>query len=210
MQGLNRFEWDMRYPDAAGLDGAMTFVVGPVAKPGNYQATLNHGDVTQTVSFEIRKDPRLSATDADLAAQFDLLLAIRDKQTAVHETANAIKKMKADIQSWAERAEEGSALSVSCNAVSSKLTAVEDTLVQVKGATFFDMNHEARLADQLGNLPSVIASADTRPTQQAMDAYNEYGTQADAAISAFEAILGDDLQALNDLIQASDLPAISR
>ncbi|MCB0007775.1 MAG: hypothetical protein KDE04_15020, partial [Anaerolineales bacterium] len=89
------------------------------------------------------------------------------------------------------------------------LTSVEDVLINTKGATFFDMNHEARLADQLSNLPSVVSSADTRPTQQAQDAFGEYAAIADSAIAAFDAILGDDLQALNDLIQSAQLPAIT-
>ena len=207
--GLNRFQWDMRYPDAKGLEDAMTFTTGPVAKPGTYRATLTVGDDSQTVNFAIQKDPRIPASEADLAAQFDLLIAIRDKQTAVHETANAIKKLKAQIDGWSSRAEDGSALAASCQSVSDKLTSVEDVLVQTKGATFFDMNHEAKLSDQLSNLPSVVASADTAPTQQAVDAFAEYGAKADEAISAYNAILGDDLQALNDLIASSTLPAIT-
>ena len=207
--GLNRFEWDMRYENAKPLEGELTFIFGPIARPGSYQARLDVGESSQTVSFEIRKDPRIAASEEDLKAQFDLLISIREKQTAVHETAGAIKKVKAQIAEWGTRAEEGSPLAESCEAVTNKLTNVEDILVQTKGGSFFDMNHESRLANQLSNLPMVVSSADTAPTQQSIDAYEENAAKADAAIDAFNAIMGDDLQALNDLIRAAEIPAIS-
>ena len=207
-QGFNRFEWDMRYENAKPLEGVLSFIFGPVAQPGSYQARLDVGDSSQTVPFVIQKDPRIPASEEDLKAQFDLLLSIRDKQSAVHETANKIKMLKEQIKVWGEKAEEGSSLAASCEAVSGKLSNVEDVLVNVKGGSFFDMNHASRLADQLGNLPAVVSSADTAPTQQSVDAYAEFAAEADAAIDAFNAIMGDDLQALNELIAASQVPAI--
>ncbi|MFK7803929.1 MAG: WD40/YVTN/BNR-like repeat-containing protein, partial [Anaerolineae bacterium] len=207
--GLNRFEWDMRYENAKPLEGEMIFIFGPTAQPGSYSARLDVGEESQTVSFEILKDPRIPASGADLKAQFDLLLSIRDKQSAVHETAGAIKKIKAQIAEWGAKAEEDSPLAKSCEAVANKLTNVEDVLVQTKGGSFFDMNHESRLANQLSNLPMVVSSADTAPTQQSIDAYAEAAAIADSAIDAFNAIMGDDLAALNDLIRAADVPAIA-
>ncbi|MCB0014384.1 MAG: hypothetical protein KDE34_20865, partial [Anaerolineales bacterium] len=116
--GLNRFEWDMRYPGAKPIEGMeisnLAPPMGPVARTGRYQARLTAGSTELTVPFEIRKDPRIPASDEDLAAQFDLLLAIRDKQTAVHETINGIKKLKAQIEDWSARAAEGSAVAASC------------------------------------------------------------------------------------------------
>src|SRR5204862_1965240 len=62
--GLNRFEWDMRYPDASlpppgtNLFGAS--VRGPQVVPGTYQVRLTAGGTTQTQSFVIRKDTSTS------------------------------------------------------------------------------------------------------------------------------------------------------
>ena len=57
--GLNRFVWDMRYPDASPLAGPDTKkgTNGPLAPPGPYQVVLEVGTQTWRQSFEICKDP---------------------------------------------------------------------------------------------------------------------------------------------------------
>ncbi|ETX05246.1 MAG: hypothetical protein ETSY2_24100, partial [Candidatus Entotheonella gemina] len=75
--GTHRFEWNMRYADARAVAGDKSTerdLAGPVAPPGPYQVELRVGEESQRASFEIRTDPRLSATPDDLQAQFDLLI----------------------------------------------------------------------------------------------------------------------------------------
>ena len=206
--GLNRFEWNMRYANAAKLDGAPMSMPGPIAKPGSYQARLTVGDDAQTVSFEIRKDPRIAASNEDLAAQFDLLMKIRDKTSDVANTVNKLRKVRSQVESWKERADSESELAALGGQVIEHLTKVEQTLVQAKGASFFDMSNAAKVADQLANLPSVVASADTYPTKQAIEAYEEYAEQADEAIADFEAIVAEGVPTLNAAIKSAEIPAI--
>jgi hypothetical protein len=107
--GLNRFLWDMRYPDAetvpgdsAGVGGA----TGPLAKPGTYQAHLQLGDETWTTTFEIIKDPRLTTAQDAFEAQFDLLMAIRDKLSETHRGVKRLRSIRAQVESWGKRAAE--------------------------------------------------------------------------------------------------------
>src|SRR6185369_2418509 len=77
--GLNRFVWDMRYPEATRFPGLIMWAAstsGPRAVPGTYQVKLTVDGKTMTQSFEIKKDPRLETTPADFAKQLDLLLKI--------------------------------------------------------------------------------------------------------------------------------------
>src|SRR5262249_18928079 len=63
--GLNRFDWDLRYPDASRFKGLILWgggLQGPTVVPGTYQVRLTAGGKSQTRSFEIRKDPRLATT----------------------------------------------------------------------------------------------------------------------------------------------------
>ncbi len=93
--GMNSFEWDLRYPDAHGIEGD-TYLAGgnlrgPLAVPGRYRVKLTAGGRSQTQEFEIRKDPRLSTTIDDYQKQFDLLIAIRDKLSAADDAINEIR-----------------------------------------------------------------------------------------------------------------------
>ncbi|MGB1253039.1 MAG: WD40/YVTN/BNR-like repeat-containing protein, partial [Candidatus Promineifilaceae bacterium] len=206
--GLNRFEWNMRYDNASRLDGAPMSMPGPIAKPGMYQARLTVGENVQTVALEIQKDPRISASDDDLAAQFDLLMQVRDKLSEIAETVNKLRKVRSQIEVWKARADEASDLVKLGAQVIDGLTKVENTLVQAKGASFFDMNNAAKVAEQLFNLPSVIASADTHPTKQSIEAYAEYAAQADEAIAEFETIIAEGIPTLNAAIKSAEIPAI--
>ena len=54
---MHRYVWDMRYPDAHGIEGG-TFLAGgnlrgPVAAPGTYQVRLKAGGQTFTQPLRI-------------------------------------------------------------------------------------------------------------------------------------------------------------
>ena len=101
--GMNNFNWNMRYPDAARFDGLIMWagtVTGPMAPPGAYSVRMTAGTVTQTYPFRIKKDPRSDATDADLQAQFKMLLAIRDRTTDANMSVRASTCASTDSGTW--------------------------------------------------------------------------------------------------------------
>ncbi len=63
--GMHRFVWDFH----TGSDG-------PLAPPGTYVVTLGASGATYRQTLELRRDPRVRATDADLAAQYQLAAEI--------------------------------------------------------------------------------------------------------------------------------------
>ena len=97
--GMNRFEWDMRYPDAHALEGEMHLaggnLRGPLAVPGSYRVRLTTDSGTQEQTFAILKDPRLSTTDAEYQKQLTFLLAVRDKLSETHDAINQIRHVLA-------------------------------------------------------------------------------------------------------------------
>ena len=82
---MNRLQWDLRYPyaeevtgyhapiAAGGLDDS---VEGPVVVPGTYQVVLDYGGQKTQQNFMVSLDPRLHATQQDLAAHLELDLQI--------------------------------------------------------------------------------------------------------------------------------------
>src|SRR5262249_9680286 len=65
--GMNRFVWNMRYPDATRVPGAIFWagdITGPLAAPGHYSVQLTVSEESQTQPFEILRDPRVAATQA--------------------------------------------------------------------------------------------------------------------------------------------------
>src|SRR5262249_3564239 len=105
-QGYNRFVWDLRHAPAhkvPGDKGTEEMLTGPQVPPGRYQAVLQVGDVTLTSSIEVRKDPRVAATQEDLEAQHRLLLRIRDLLSETHDAINAMRDLRGQLVGWRRR-----------------------------------------------------------------------------------------------------------
>ncbi|HLJ51177.1 MAG TPA: hypothetical protein VKU01_34450 [Bryobacteraceae bacterium] len=89
--GTNRFDWDLRYPEAHPIEGethlAGGSLRGPMAVPGNYRVRIG----SQEQSFAILKDPRLPTTDKEYSEQFQFLISVRDKESEINDAINRIR-----------------------------------------------------------------------------------------------------------------------
>ncbi len=93
--GMNRFVWNMHYPDAESFKGMVLWwgnLRGPKALPGKYWVRLKVGEKTQMTTFEILADPRMEASPEELKKQFDFLRMAQDKVTETHTAIKNIRK----------------------------------------------------------------------------------------------------------------------
>ena len=216
--GLNRFTWDMRYPDAGWVDGYITdsgILSGPMAAPGHYQARLTVGDQTQTVTFEIEKDPRISASQEDLDAQFALLCQIRDKVSEIHQAVNQLTSIRQQLGEWNGRARKLAApnheeLTRQTTALIAELDATLGELIETHSAEDDDtLRFPVKLNVKLAALMGVVASADAAPTQQAREVWDALSAQTDTQLARLRALQDGELAAINTLIRAASLPAVA-
>jgi hypothetical protein len=217
--GLNRFVWNLRYPDARGVPGDVTTersLTGPLAPPGTYQVQLSVGGQTYPAAFELRKDPRVSATPADFAAQFSLLLRIRDKLSETHDAINRLRSICQQVEDWLRRAEAvsngqtaGAVVAQAASGIKEKLTAIEAELIQSRALVQQDqLNFPTRLNAKLSGLTSVVASADGVPTRQAYEVFHDLSTRIDQQLMQVQEVIDADVAAFNELIRTSAIPAI--
>jgi hypothetical protein len=216
--GLNRFVWNLRYPDARGVPGDVTTersLTGPLAPPGAYQVQLDVSGQTYRASFELLKDPRVRATQADFEAQFNLLLRIRDKLSETHDAINQLRSVRQQVEEWVRRAEglpndqATEAVGKAATGMKEKLTAIEAELIQSRARVQQDqLNFPTRLNAKLSGLTSVVASADGAPTQQSYEVFRELSTRIDQQLIQLQEVIEKDVVAFNDLIRKSDLPAV--
>ena len=217
-EGMNRFVWNLRYPDARGVPGDATTersLTGPLAAPGTYQVQLSLGAETYTASFALRKDPRVAATQADFDAQFDLLLRIRDKLSETHDAINRLRSIRQQVEDWGHRAESvltgqaAEAVGSAATGIKAKLTAIEEELIQSRARVQQDqLNFPSRLNAKLSALTSVVASADGAPTQQSYDVFRDLSRRIDQQLLQLQKVIDADLAAFNELIRQSAIPAI--
>lgn len=213
--GCNRFIWDMRYADALTVDGMILWFAetdGPRAVPGTYKVKLTAGDYSQEQSFEILKDPRSSATLEEMQAQFDFLIANRDKMTETHETIVEIREVREQLKSVKERIgddEKMKEIGKMAQQIDSAMTKIEEALYQTKNRSSQDpLNFPIRLNNKLGHVGALSAIGDFQPTKQAIQVQQELSAEIDQHVSQWSQIKQKDLQDFNQKVREMQVDAV--
>ncbi len=213
--GMNRFVWNMRYPDATNVPGAIFWagsVDGPIAAPSQYQVRLTVGDTTQTVPFEIRKDPRVAATQEDLDAQFALLLKIRDQLTRTSDGINRLRDVRTQVEGWEKRVEgreDAADVRDAATALKKTLTDIDEELIQVRSKALEDpLNFPVKLNNKLASLSGAVASADTAPAQQTYAVYDDLANKIGLHLITLATVIETDVAEFNQLVSKLSIPAI--
>jgi hypothetical protein len=216
--GLNRFTWDMRYPDAHGIEGGTLLaggnLRGPVAAPGTYRVTLKVGNQTLAESAEIRKSPRSSATQEDLQSQFDFLTEVRDRLSETNDAVNTIRALQKDVTEVLNRAKstnQGGAVV----AAGDKLTAgLQSVLLELYEPRYTGQDDQMlifplKLNNRIAGLQGYASGADAAPTTQAFSVFQELSKQLDGELSRLKTILNTDVPEFNKLLQSRGLPTVT-
>jgi photosystem II stability/assembly factor-like uncharacterized protein len=209
--GFNRFAWNLRYPEAKRFDGLVLWsggTEGPRAVPGRYTVRLTVGeDAPLTTTAVLEKDPRSTTTQAELQAQFDLLLGANRKLSEVHEQIERIREVRKQLTDVRTRAKDDKAIVDAAKDLDKKMTAIEEALYQTKNRSSQDpLNFPIRLNDKLAGVASSASSGDFAPTAQQRAVYAQLVEKIDAQLAALRAIWEKDLPALNALVK--DVPAV--
>jgi len=211
-QGLNRFVWDTRYPDAKDFKGLIMWagsVRGPAAPPGSYKVRLTAGGVTRTESFAIVRNPQIHATDADLQEQFTLASQINAKVGAANEAVLKIRGLKDQIADRAAKAKDAK-VSASGDALTAKLTDVEGEIYQYRNRSGQDpLNFPIKLNNKLAALQSIVEVGDYKPTDQSYLVFKDLSAQLDKQLARLDALLKTDVAAFNIQIARKKLPPVA-
>jgi hypothetical protein len=215
--GLNRFVWDMRYPDAVAIpEDRATFnpprvnlLLGPVAPPGRYQVQLKIGGLTQTRSFEIVKDPRVRATQRDLEAQFRLLLQIRDRLSETHQAVLRCRDVRRQLEEIVRRAEgrpEAAEAVRAARELAERLRAIEAELWREDADS--PLAPPSALNFRLAALSTFVDSADYVPARQHRAVFRDLSARVEHHLRALRRIYRAELPAFNRLARRSGLPVV--
>jgi photosystem II stability/assembly factor-like uncharacterized protein len=198
--GMNRFVWNLRYEGTPRVKDYYLFEYeggskGPMALPGKYQAKLTVDGTTLTAPLELKLDPRVKVSPADLEKQFATLIEIRGELTRVYTAANQIMDLRAELQDLRTRVKLPEA-----QALDEKLGALQDRLLNVKiKANEDSLNYGLGVDGDLASLALTVDSeSDSAPTEAALIQFEK--TKAE---------LAQYMKRWSD-IQQSDLPALER
>jgi hypothetical protein len=207
---MNRFVWDLRYPDATRFPGLIMWagnVRGPRIVPGKYQVRLTVDGQTQMQQFEVKKDPRTPTTPDDFQKQLALALQIRDKLSQANDGVIKIREAKRQLEKYA--GSDNKAVAEAAKGFSKQLTAIEQELYQTKNQSNQDpLNYPIKLNNKLAALGGVVGATDVAPTSQSTMVYEDLASGVNAQIARLDRLLRDEMAAFNKLVRDQGIPAI--
>jgi photosystem II stability/assembly factor-like uncharacterized protein len=206
-KGMNRLQWDLTFkgPDiTSGTILAYGYKDGPAAPTGTYSVRLTYDGKTFTQTFKVDKDPRWTATDADLQAQYDLSKQAMDELNRAHLEIRQMRAIKTQVDAVlakATKAGKDTELKKLADALKKKLTDLEEELIQTKNKAGQDpINYPPMFDDQLDWLYLVVNSQDAKPTDGCYELYRDLKKQGDGFANRLNEIISVDLKAFNDQV----------
>ncbi len=174
--GMNHFQWDLRYTDAAEVTGfdapedadVDNSVDGPVVVPGRYTVTLAYGGEKLAAPFEVSLDPRIQVGPDALAKRLAF-------QRQIHGTLDsldtALNQAIAARDSLSRAGRDSTALA--------PLTRAIDALVQLKiSSSEGDLVFEPKLRTHLGLLAGEVDMSYTAPDSAEVAVYKMMAREA--------------------------------
>jgi photosystem II stability/assembly factor-like uncharacterized protein len=215
--GLNEATWNLRYERAEDFKGMILWsgggMNGPKAVPGQYTVRLVVDQDSTETGFQLLADPRSESTQADLQAQFDFLIEVRDKLTETHKGIKRIRAARAQIKGVMDRVPDDHAdrdtLEAASDSILDQLKEIEETLYQTKNRSGQDpLNFPIRLNNKLAAVGGTAASGDYRPADQQVAVRDLLVEQIDEQLARLGVVMGDELDAFNALVREANIPAV--
>ncbi|MCF6167344.1 glycosyl hydrolase [Lutibacter sp.] len=216
-KGANQFNWNMQYPDAEKVKGMILWwasLNGPKALPGDYSVKLaKNGKMVSEQTFKLLKDPRSTASDDDLLAQFNFILEIQEKLTEIHKTLKNITKVKKQVKQLKAAIsdkEKNKEIIDLADKIVKELTEYENVLYQTKSKSNQDpLNFPIKLNNKLAHLNSLSSIGDFKPTDQSIKFKNEIVKLIDTELAKIYTVFQNDVKKLNKEVKQSDINLIN-
>jgi photosystem II stability/assembly factor-like uncharacterized protein len=215
--GLNRFVWDLRYEEAHRVPGYYLWEYGagargPVAAPGQYQVRLTVGGQSQTVPLEVRLDPRVNVSPADLAQQFNLQMQIHEELNRVYDAVNQIQDVRSQVTGLKRRLPENAStkpIVSSADDLEKKLVGVRDQLINLTiSANEDSLAYPPQIDGQLAYLAMDVGSADSAPTEAEQLEFEKLKRHSGELLSRWDDLQRRDLPAFQKLTSESSLSTV--
>jgi photosystem II stability/assembly factor-like uncharacterized protein len=199
--GVNTVTWDLRYPAATTFPGMILWgatTAGPFAPPGTYRVRMTADGKTQTQSLIVKRHPLYTeVSDADLRAQFDLAIRIRDKVSEANEAVIRIRNIKPQVADRLGKSSDAR-LETAGDRLVRSLSAIEEEIYQVRNQSGQDpLNFPIKINNRIASLLRVVTTGDGRPIANAEPIFNDLIAELKVQTDRLSAVLAGELNAFN-------------
>ena len=192
--GMNRYVWNLREEGPTAVPGFYILELasggGPNVSPGKYQVKLGVGGKEYAAPLEIKADPRVQIHQTDFDRQYELAAKIRDGITEIHNAVNEIRAQCEALELLRKMSSGGKLQAI--QSVEQRMSEIEGRLTQVASVNRFAALVEPIMLDAaLAEVSSAVESADTAPTAQEYEAFEEYEKEAQDLLGHWKSLLAE-------------------
>jgi len=212
--GMNTVTWDLRYTGYTSFTPMILWgaggSVGPVAPPGTYSVRLTANGRTQTQTFRVKRNPLLTdVSDADLQAQFDLAMLIRDKTSEANNAVMQIRGIKSQVDDRLRNSQDARLKSAG-DSLNKNIGAVEEEIYQVRNQSGQDpLNFPIKINNRLASLFSVVTRGEGRPIGNAAAIFKNLAAELKVQTDRLGKVLDTDLVTFNTEAKRLGLPIVN-
>ena len=177
--------------------------------PGTYTVKLSVGGRDYTQHLTVLKDPHSGGTDADIAAQQQMLTAVRHSLDNAVDAVNTSELIRGQINNLKNMIQD-TELKKAADELDQKLIAVEGQLVELRstGHGQDGVRFGSKLVQKFGYLSNGLQSNDFKPTNQQLAVQKDLEDRLKGSQGQMSDVLNRDLAAFNDMLRRANLPSV--
>ncbi|MGA7560339.1 MAG: glycoside hydrolase, partial [Terriglobales bacterium] len=208
--GMHRFLWDLTYPAPDVLDhdypisaifhDTPRYPLGATVLPGEYQVVLSVGGKSYAQTLDLKMDPRVKTSPAELRRQFDLDRKIADALHRDYDALQQVRSLRAQLK----------ALASPQDAIKKAAADLEAKAAPIEGqsggyGTRYLSTPAGRSLSRLNSgfnaLVSALDTADAAPTTQQVAMFGELNKALEEQLSGWAQLKSKDIPELNEQLK---------
>jgi len=170
------------------------------------------GGQSQAAQFDVKLDPRVNVSQAELDQQFSLLVQIHNQLNQVYDAVNQIQDVRSQVAGLKRRLPENAsvkAIADSADDLEKKLVAVRDEFVNLTiSANEDSLAYPPQMDAKLAFLAMDVGSADSAPTEAEQLEFEKLKRQSGEMLSHWEDLQHHELAAFQKLTVESSLSTV--
>ncbi len=211
-KGLNKWNWDLHRQGIRCIEDITLFegFDGPRAAPGNYSARITVDGTSKSVSFTLKMDPRINATDEEIRFWSARLTELNDLLNEALGSLDKARKAQRQIKALLADYPDEANLQQTGSAAIGQIKAWDGKLIQVLHQTYEDEDAwQTMLVGQLRFLMDVIDETGAPVTAGALLRLDQLKAEWSERQLELQTIKTRYIDVINDWARREGVPYVS-
>ncbi|MDH3400751.1 MAG: hypothetical protein OEM03_07270 [Chromatiales bacterium] len=212
-QGLNKWNWDLRQENMPCLDKVPLYAggfSGPRVVPGTYTVKVTLGDTSQQASFAVHADPRVQASDEEIATLEARVEEVNSLLRHVLGTLEAARKSRSQIQTLMADYPDAELLHKAGSRAITAIDGWEDQITQRNHGTLEDEDGWPTMLDgQIHHVLDVMDGSGPPVSAGALERLADLKASWSTLEAELQRVTREDIEPINQWARQSGIKYVS-